>query len=272
MASHVLKWNSKSKIIQTLRPMFVEYQLNVTEMYLQELKQHLAAKAKELDKQTMLSCNNGGRWSRPFSSCDAGLGELQSSTATPEGLEAIFSVLPPSGRSQIMTMPKTSNLTLVKSASFTNLIRATIAFAYAIGGHIVVPWDIYLPAPDAPRYFGNVDNFSDLFAFVRTHHALLDATVSPLPALHLNNSVYIANHTGSSGDKLRWRFPFPYTSSGYSGPRIQGSRHVSTDKNVCEHLCNGGFKPCVLSIFLLLYYFDLIPIQDVVPNQFALVL
>ena len=38
-----------------------------------------------------------------------------------------------------MTMPKSSNVSLVESAAFTALIRASIAYSYALGAHMMVP-------------------------------------------------------------------------------------------------------------------------------------
>ena len=44
-------------------------------------------------------------------------------------------------------MPKLSNVSLVNSPVFAVLIRTSIAFAYALGGNMMAPWDIYLPTP-----------------------------------------------------------------------------------------------------------------------------
>ena len=101
-------------------------------------------------------------------------------------------------------MPKSSNVSLVESAAFTALIRASIAYSYALGAHMMVPceppryrWhlgcivlkmpavlfmagDIYLPTPHAARYFGNASTYGDLFHFVRRHGELLDATTTLL--------------------------------------------------------------------------------------------
>jgi hypothetical protein len=52
--------------------------------------------------------------------------------------------------------------------------RQTIATVYATGGHIEMPWDTYLPTPDAQRYFGRPENYADLTAFVRAMASVLD--------------------------------------------------------------------------------------------------
>ena len=144
-------WNSSSKLVQVLRPLFVTYQQNVTEKYITGLKEHMDAKAAELGRSTSLSCNNGGEWQTPYFLCDYGLGELSIGSTTPAGLEAVFTTSPPAGKMQVMTMPKTSNVSLTQSPAFTTLVRTAIAFAYSLGGHMMAPWDIYMPGTHAPR-------------------------------------------------------------------------------------------------------------------------
>jgi hypothetical protein len=55
--------------------------------------------------------------------------------------------------------------------------RRAIATAYALGQQILVPWDIYMGS-DAnaikPRYFGTVEEYGDLFDFVRRSRPLLE--------------------------------------------------------------------------------------------------
>jgi hypothetical protein len=55
--------------------------------------------------------------------------------------------------------------------------RTGIASLYALGGQVVVPWDVY-DGNDAQgkgkRFFGSPDDYADLYAFVRAHPALFD--------------------------------------------------------------------------------------------------
>jgi hypothetical protein len=55
--------------------------------------------------------------------------------------------------------------------------RTGIASLYALGGQVVVPWDVY-DGNDAQgkgkRFFGAPDDYADLYAFVRAHPALFD--------------------------------------------------------------------------------------------------
>ena len=64
-----------------------------------------------------------------------------------------------------MTMPKEATIT----AADVELTRFTFATAYALGGNMLGPWDVYLPAPSAPRYWGDARDFVDLFCFVRSN-------------------------------------------------------------------------------------------------------
>jgi hypothetical protein len=56
--------------------------------------------------------------------------------------------------------------------SFTSDLRKHIATAYAIGTIPLVPWCMYMH--DAPRYYGTVENYGDLFHFVSAHRDLFD--------------------------------------------------------------------------------------------------
>jgi hypothetical protein len=113
-----------------------------------------AAAEKGLPPPT-LSCNNGaGKWGSPFHLFDYGLAELSAGDATPDGLEAAFVTSVPPGKQQVLTMPKAKNVSMVYSPAFEALIRASVAWSYALGGNMMVPWDIYLPTPHAARYWG----------------------------------------------------------------------------------------------------------------------
>jgi hypothetical protein len=61
-------------------------------------------------------------------------------------------------------MPKTSQWQ--ETADLVARTRRVAATTYACGGHMLVPWDIYMPG-DAPRYFGRPDDYADLFGFIR---------------------------------------------------------------------------------------------------------
>jgi len=223
-----------------LRKLFVAFQQNSTERYVTQIRQFIqTAKAG-----TPLSCNNGGRWSTPYHLCDYGLGELSKSGATPGGLEAIFRSGVPPGRVQVMTMPKAANIT----AADTNLVRWAIATATALGSNMIVPWDIYLPTPDAARYFGSAADFADLFRFVRANAGLFDGS------RHLNNSVdggasFKLVHTGAAGDGARFELPTEknHPSNGHcsSGPMsLAGCEWLCLQDDVCDAVYAGASQQC----------------------------
>jgi hypothetical protein len=133
------------------------------------------------------------------------MGELPMRDATPGGLRFIFVDDVPSGKKQIMTMPKAPNIT----AADKLLIRSSIAESYALGSQVLVPWDIYLPTPRAQRYYGSAHEYGDLFLFVTKYAEILETTSS---FLHYSTSTsnMILTHTGEGGDGgdgKRFRLP-----------------------------------------------------------------
>jgi hypothetical protein len=51
--------------------------------------------------------------------------------------------------------------------------RRTISLIYGAGGLPVAPWDVWM-GPDAPRYYGDPDDYADLYEFVRDHAVYFD--------------------------------------------------------------------------------------------------
>ncbi len=59
--------------------------------------------------------------------------------------------------------------------------RAAIATTYALGQPHLVPWDLYMGSDATgiqPRYFGTLEQYGDLYDFIRDHRALLDTHAS----------------------------------------------------------------------------------------------
>lgn len=98
---------------------------------------------KTLQRHHLIETSFGRR----YHLCDYGMGELDWDSATVEGLEAVYVDNVPFGRSQVMTMPKRADVT----SSDSRRVRWSIATAYALGGNMIIPWDTYLPTPDAER-------------------------------------------------------------------------------------------------------------------------
>ena len=102
--------------------------------------------------------------------------------------------------------------------------RRTIALSYACGSHIIVPWDVYMPAPKAPRYFGKPEDYADLYGLVRHCAAYLDgyedaAFVTPELVDDRNGQVPLGI-VGGSADLRRHALPM-FTPSGQKAPHIR---------------------------------------------------
>ena len=69
------------------------------------------------------------------------------------------------------------NNTVAYSQAGIQKTRWTVAYAYAIGGNVLAPWDNYLPDNGQGRYYGNGSNFDDLFSFIRINPTLFDGAV-----------------------------------------------------------------------------------------------
>jgi len=52
-------------------------------------------------------------------------------------------------------------------------VRQAIALTYALGHRMLIPWDVWA-GPGRPRWFGTLDEYGDLYAFVRDNAGLLD--------------------------------------------------------------------------------------------------
>lgn len=133
---------------------------------------------QELDRQAgrpiAVSCNNGARrWTPIELGFDYCIGELRRDHATPAHLHDVMQTALSHGRTQSVTMPLDGR-DEPESPGWIAVTRRTIATMYALGGHIEMPWDTYLPTPDARRYFGRPENYADLTAFIRGIAAHLD--------------------------------------------------------------------------------------------------
>ncbi|MDY0169687.1 MAG: hypothetical protein RBS80_24300 [Thermoguttaceae bacterium] len=117
-------------------------------------------------RRVPVSCNNGVRsWTEIQLGFDYCIGELSAAHARPDYLYAAMRQAASFGKRQSVTMPLRRDPE--ETPDWIRHTRQTIATVYAVGGHIEMPWDTYLPTPDARRYFGNPADYADLTAFVR---------------------------------------------------------------------------------------------------------
>jgi len=129
---------------------------------------------RQVGRDVPVSCNNGvSQWTDIEQAYDYCIGELASSHANPEFLYAAMGKAAALGKTQSVTMPlrRTGEQ---EAPEWVRHTRQTIATVYATGGHIEMPWDTYLPTPDAQRYFGKPENYADLTGFVRGMASYLD--------------------------------------------------------------------------------------------------
>jgi len=115
-----------------------------------------------------LSCNNyRAVWDVfPYDLFDFGMAELPESDATPKTIYQRLSATRRRGKAQILTFVSED----------VQLTRCVIATAYALGSHVLVPWDVYLKStPEGSvRYFGSPEDCADLYGFVRSCGEFLD--------------------------------------------------------------------------------------------------
>jgi hypothetical protein len=196
----------------------------------------------ELDRQAgrpvAVSCNNGAqKWTPIQLVFDACIGELRAKDATPAHLHAVMEVARSHGRTQAVTMPLEEGGEQ-ETPAWVRLTRRTIATMYALGGHIEMPWDTYLPTPDAQRYFGEPENYADLTAFVRGI------------AGHLDDHVEV-HATGCGVQDARWQGPPPVAVAGTSDVFITvRTRPGDADAPLVIHLVDWREEPQPLRLTL----------------------
>jgi hypothetical protein len=108
------------------------------------------------------SNNYNGRVRFPYDQFDYGIAELPHHNAAPPNIFKEINDKHALGRQQVFTF-------VSKNVAET---RRVIATAYASGGHIIVPYDVYYY--NGPRIFGTPEEYADLYGFVRASAALLD--------------------------------------------------------------------------------------------------
>lgn len=154
-----------------LKQYFVKFQVESTIAFHRWWREELN---KHVGRYVPVSCNNGAvRWGpieRVFDYC---IGELNAQHARPQHIYEVVRNAKSTGKAQTFTMPLQRGGEQ-ETPGWVRLIRQAIATTYAVGGHIEMPYDTYLPTPDAQRYFGKPENYADLTAFVRGVAAYLD--------------------------------------------------------------------------------------------------
>jgi len=137
-----------------------------TEFQTQSVGQFFSYVRAEIDRRVgrhiVFSSNNyRGSWEFPYNLFELGMAELPQREATPMTLYERYREAATRGKHQIFTLvPQTAD------GSEVPITRRTIAACYALGGHLIVPWDVYT-GPQKPRYYGKPEDYADLYKFVR---------------------------------------------------------------------------------------------------------
>jgi len=64
----------------------------------------------------------------------------------------------------------------------TDVMRMAVAASYAMGQLMLVPWDMYMGSDETgirPRYYGTVEEYGDLYGFIRNNPRLFNGYESP---------------------------------------------------------------------------------------------
>jgi hypothetical protein len=149
-----------------LKELFEAFQQESVRAFYQDARAAIDAHA---GRHVIFASNNyAGRWQFPYDLFEIGMAEIPERDATPNILYARLAEAGQRGKAQLFTLvPKTVD------GSEVRLTRQVIATAYACGGHLIVPWDVYTGS-NTPRYFGEPRAYADLYQFAREQAALLD--------------------------------------------------------------------------------------------------
>jgi len=144
-----------------LKASFKDFQIESVRAFYADMRREID---KHAGRHVPFSSNNyDGRWEFPYELFEYGMAEVPARSAKPDRLYGCFREARRRGKAQVFTFV----------SGDTTLTRQVIATAYACGGHLIVPWDVYMGS-SAARYFGKPDQYADLYKFVRDHAGLFD--------------------------------------------------------------------------------------------------
>jgi len=99
------------------------------------------------------------------------MSELMFTSCDPVRLFQRHEVILQAGQAQIYHAPKANAGEPMEHMK--PLTRAVIGHAYAMGGWLAAPYDLFIGA-GIPRYFGKPEDFADLYGFIRANARYLD--------------------------------------------------------------------------------------------------
>ncbi len=151
-----------SKYMNSLQREYREFQKESVICFYADMRKIINRKAGY--KVPFSSNNYGGRHTFPYNLFDFGSSEFSLEHANPNGLLSIIRAARKQNQCQFLT------LALRNIA----LNRACYSAVYAAGGHMILPWDVYIPPTLSPRLFAEPEEFADLSGFVRAMSPYLD--------------------------------------------------------------------------------------------------
>jgi hypothetical protein len=209
-----------------LREHFIAFQKESVERFYRDMRREIDSFA---GRRVPFSCNNyGGRWDGIYALFDYGVAELNEKSANPPYMYARLK--------EAMERRKAQVFTLVSEDVALN--RRVIAAMYAFGGHLIAPWDVYLRStPEgSDRYYGNPDDYADLFGFVRGHAEYFDGYEDAFVSM-----------AGTTDDRYGGSPPIAVEDAGW----VIAVRAVpeNPDAAVVIHLVNwNGTEGCTLKV------------------------
>jgi hypothetical protein len=142
-----------------LKSLFAEFQKESVRQFFSYVRGEIDRRA---GRHIVFSTNNyRGSWEFPYDLFEIGMAELPQRDATPQQLYDRYREAHDRGKHQIFTLvPQTAD------GSEVPITRRVIAACYALGGHLIVPWDVYTGS-QKPRYYGRPEDYAELYRFVR---------------------------------------------------------------------------------------------------------
>jgi len=94
--------------------------------------------------------------------------------------------------------------------------RIALAATYALGQYYLVPWDVWM-GPEKPRHFGTVEEYGDLYTFIRDNADLLDNFETPaIAGVIIDADRFSKQRTQAIARRLlRARVPFSFVVAGH---------------------------------------------------------
>lgn len=149
-----------------LKSLFAEFQKESVRQFFSYVREEID---RRVGRHIVFSTNNyRGSWEFPYDLFEIGMAELPQRDAKPLNLYDRYREAHDRGKHQIFTLvPQTAD------GSEVPVTRCVIAACYALGGHLIVPWDVYTGS-QKPRYYGQPEDYAELYKFVRDFSQYFD--------------------------------------------------------------------------------------------------